>query len=197
MYSNFPADGRLVRAKGGEVKIGDGMVYAVIESGGKQYKAIEGEYIEVDLLPEDLGKKKIFDKVLLLVNGEDTLVGSPYLPEVSIDTKVSEHFKAPKIIIFNYRAKERYRVKTGHRQKYTRLLVESIQYPGKKKETVVTTEVVAPAKKTRSKPAVATKKVTEKPAKTKTAAAKPAKTKTAAAKPAKKAVKKVTTTKTK
>ena len=69
------------------------MVYAVIESGGKQYKAVEGEYIEVDLLPEDMGKKKVFDKVLLLVNGEDTQVGSPYLPEVSIETKVSEHLK--------------------------------------------------------------------------------------------------------
>ena len=72
------------------------MVYAVIESGGKQYKAIEGEYIEVDLLPEDQGKKKVFDKVLLLVNGTDTQVGSPYLPEVSIDAKISEHFKGSK-----------------------------------------------------------------------------------------------------
>lgn len=186
MYSNFPVYGRLIRAEDGEVKIGDGMVYAIIESGGKQYKAIEGDYIEVDLLPEDLGKKKIFDKVLLLVSGEDTLVGSPYLSDVSIETKVSEHFKGPKIVIFNYRAKERYRVKTGHRQKYTRLLVESIQFPGKPKEEKVSEEVIAPAKKARTKPAVAIKKVTEKPLKTKAAAVKPAK----------KAVKKAASTKT-
>jgi large subunit ribosomal protein L21 len=187
MYSNFPVDGRLVRARDGEVKIGDGMVYAVIESGGKQYKATEGEYLEVDLLPEDLGKKKVFDKVLLLVNGEDTLVGSPYLPEVSIETKVSEHFKGPKIIIFNYRAKERYRVKTGHRQKYTRLLVESIKFPGKPKDSKAVEEVVTPAKKARTKPATKAKKPVEKAVKTKSEAAKPAK----------KAVKKVATTKTK
>jgi len=78
MYSNFPIDGRLIRAGDGEVKIGEFMVYAVIESGGKQYKAVEGEFLEVDLLPEELGKKKIFDKFLLLVNCDDTLVGSPY-----------------------------------------------------------------------------------------------------------------------
>ncbi|MDP2965564.1 MAG: 50S ribosomal protein L21 [Pelolinea sp.] len=185
MYSNFPADGRSVRAKCGEVKIGDDMLYAIIESGGKQYKAFEGEYIEVDLLPEDLGKKKVFEKVLLLVNGTDTQVGSPYLPEVSIDAMVSEHFKGPKIVIFNYRPKERYRVKTGHRQQFTRLLVESIQFPSKAKETKDSEIIVIPVKKVRSKPAASAKKVTEKPAKTKTASAKPSKTKAASVKPAK------------
>ena len=139
------------------------------------------------MLPEELGKKKIFDKVLLLVNGEDTLVGSPYLPDVSIETKVSEHFKGPKIIIFNYRAKERYRVKTGHRQKYTRLLIESIKYPGKTKDSKVSEDVAVPAKKARTKPASTTKKPVEKSVKTKSAAVKPVK----------KAVKKVTSTKTK
>ena len=134
------------------------MVYAVIESGGKQYKVVEGEFLEVDLLPEDLGKKKVFDKVLLLVNGEDTQVGSPYLPDVSIETKVSEHFKGPKIIIFNYRAKERYRVKTGHRQKYTRLMVESIKFPGKPKDSEASEDTTAPTKKARTKSAATAKK---------------------------------------
>jgi large subunit ribosomal protein L21 len=183
--------------KSGEVKIGDYMLYAIIESGGKQYKAFEGEYIEVDLLPEDLGNKKVFEKVLLLVNGSDTLVGSPYLPEVSINATVSEHFKAPKIIIFNYRAKERYRVKTGHRQKYTRLLVESIQFPGKAKETKVSEDAVIPVKKVRSKPAASAKKATEKPAKsTISSAVKPVKTKAATVKPAKKTSKKTESSKT-
>ncbi len=158
------------------------MVYAVFESGGKQYKAIEGEYIEVDLLPEDIGGTKVFDKVLLVVNDTDTQVGSPYLPEISIDAKVTEHFKGPKIIIFKYRPKERYRVKTGHRQQFTRLLVESIQFPGKLKEEKVSEGKVIPAKKARSKPAASTPKKTEKPAK---------KTKTATIKPAKKTGKKV------
>jgi len=187
MYSNFPVDGRLIRAGNGEVKIGEFMVYAVIESGGKQYKAVEGEFLEVDLLPEELGKKKVFDKVLLLVNGEDTQVGSPYLSDVSIETKISEHFKGPKIIIFNYRAKERYRVKTGHRQKYTRLLIEAIKFPGKPKDSKVSEDVAAPAKKARTKPGAATKKPVEKPVKTKSDTVKPVK----------KAVKKVTSKKAK
>lgn len=152
------------------------MVYAIVESGGKQYKAVEGEYIEVDLLPEDLGKKKIIDKVLLLVNGSETLVGSPYLSDVNIDATVTEHFKGSKVIIFKYRPKERYRVKTGHRQKFTRLMVNSIQFPGKQKEAKVSEEGVAPVKKTRAKPAVSAKKSEKQPAtKAKAAAAKPAK----------------------
>jgi len=189
MYSNFPVDGRKFRAEDGEVKIGEFMVYAVIESGGKQYKAVEGEFLEVDLLPEELGKKKVFDKVLLLVNGEVTQVGSPYLPEVSIETKVSEHFKGPKIIIFNYRAKERYRVKAGHRQKYTRLLIESIKFPGKPKDTKISEDVAAPVKKARSKPSTAAKKPVVKPVKTKAEVMKPVK------KAVKKVVKKTTSTK--
>ncbi len=175
------------------------MVYAVIESGGKQYKAVEGAFIEVDLLPEELGKKKVFDKVLLLVNDAETLVGSPYLPDVSIETKISEHFKGPKITIFNYRAKQRYRVKIGHRQKYTRLLVESIYFPGKPKEAKdvkPVEEVVAPVKKARSKPAPAAKKGSDKPVKAKTAVVKAPKTKAVVEKAVKKPVKKISSTKT-
>ncbi len=175
MYSNFPVDGRGIRAEDGEVKIGELMIYAVIESGGKQFKAIEGEFLEVDLLPEKLGAKKVFDKVLLLVDGENTQVGSPYLPDVSIETKVSEHFKGPKITIFNYRAKERYRVKTGHRQKYTRLMIESIKFPGKVKDLKASEEVAVPVKKVRTKPADSTKKPTGKSDKSKSDAGKPVK----------------------
>ena len=164
------------------------MVYAVIESGGKQYKAVEGEFLEVDLLPEELGKKKVFDKVLLLVNGEDTQVGSPYLPDVSIETKVSEHFKGPKIIIFNYRAKERYRVKTGHRQKYTRLLIESIKFPGKPKESKASEDVVSPSQKSQNQTSCCNQESQLKNR---------SKLKSDAVKPVKKAVKKVTSTKTK
>ena len=105
--------------------------------------------------------------------------------------------KAPKIIIFNYRAKERYRVKTGHRQQYTRLLIESILFPGKPKESKSAEEVVTPVKKSRTKPAANSKKIVEKSVKTKTPAAKPAKSKTVTAAPDKKPVKKATSTKTK
>ena len=107
------------------------MLYAIVESGGKQYKAVEGSYIEVDLLPEEVGKKKTFDKVLLLVDDDKVEVGTPYLSNVSVDATILEHFKGPKITVFKYRAKQRYRVKTGHRQKYTRVMVDSIAFSGK------------------------------------------------------------------
>ncbi len=109
------------------------MVYAIVENGGKQYKAVEGGILEVDFQPVEAGKKIVLDKVLLLVDEKGAQVGTPLLKNVQVETTVAEHFKGPKIIIFNYRPKERYRVKTGHRQQYMRLMVDSIVYPGKPK----------------------------------------------------------------
>jgi large subunit ribosomal protein L21 len=166
------------------------MVYAIIESGGKQYKVIEGEYIEVDQLPESVGNKKVFDKVLLVVNGSDSLVGSPYLSEASINATISEHFKGPKIVIFNYRPKERYRVKTGHRQQYTRVLIDSIKFPGKSEEAKASEAKSTPVKKVRSKPTTSVKKSVQKTPITKTVPAKTVKPKKAAAVPVKKTTKK-------
>jgi len=107
------------------------MLYAIFESGGKQFKATEGNLIEVDHLPTEEGKKVSFDKVLLLVNDNDVQVGTPLVKGASIDATVVSHFKGKKLIIFNYRPKKRYRVKTGHRQQYTRLMVNSIDFAGK------------------------------------------------------------------
>ena len=153
----------------GEVKIGENMLYAVLENGGKQYKAVEGEAIEVDLLPVEVGKKKTFDKILLLVNETDTQVGSPHLSSVTVDTTVVEHFKGEKVTIFKYRAKQRYRVKTGHRQQYSRVLVNSIAFPGKSKTVKVTEpeseKAAKPAKKrTASKTSSSAKKPAARPA---------------------------------
>jgi len=102
------------------------MKYAIVESGGKQYKAVEGETIEVDRLPVNAGEKVGLERVLMLVDGEDITVGTPTVDGVQVSTTVTEHFKGPKIIVFKYRPKNRIRVKGGHRQQYTRLMVESI-----------------------------------------------------------------------
>jgi large subunit ribosomal protein L21 len=173
------------------------MVYAIIESGGKQYKVVEGEYIEVDLLPESIGNKIAFDRVLLLVNDSNSIVGSPYLPDVSINATISEHFKGPKIVIFNYRPKERYRVKTGHRQHFTRLLIDSIQFPGKPKEVKASEAVSAPVKKVRSKPTSSVKKAVQKSSKAKVVATKSVKPKASPVASAKKTTKKSGVSKTK
>jgi large subunit ribosomal protein L21 len=103
------------------------MKYAIVESGGKQYRAVEGSVIEVDLLEAEVGQNIELGSVLLLVNGEQISVGAPLVGGARVTSTVVEHVKGPKIVIFRYRPKKRIRVKTGHRQKYTRLQINSIE----------------------------------------------------------------------
>lgn len=156
------------------------MLYAIFESGGKQFKAVEGSYVEVDHLPTEEGKKVSFDKVLLLVNDKDTQVGTPFIKGASIDATVMTHFKAKKIIIFNYRAKKRYRVKTGHRQQYTRLMVNSIAFTGKPAKATAeekpAVKVEKPVKSVEKKTTVAKTASSSKPAAPKKTTAPAAKT---------------------
>jgi large subunit ribosomal protein L21 len=112
------------------------MRYAIIESGGKQYKAVEGQTIEVDLLSTEVGKKLRLDDVLLVADGDNVMIGSPTVSGASVSTSVLDHFKAPKIIIFKYHPRKRYRLKKGHRQQYTRLMVDSIDAKGMAKAAV-------------------------------------------------------------
>ena len=102
------------------------MKYAIVESGGKQFKAVEGSIIEVDRLGNEAGDKVTLDSVLLVVNGDAVSVGTPSVVGVHVETTVVEHVKGPKLVVFKYRPKKRIRVKNGHRQQYTRLKVESI-----------------------------------------------------------------------
>ncbi len=102
------------------------MKYAIVESGGKQYRAVEGGLLEVDRLPVDAGENFKLEQILLLADGENITVGTPLIKDSPVWTKVIEHFKGEKVTIFNFSPKKRIRVKTGHRQNYTRLLVEQI-----------------------------------------------------------------------
>ena len=102
------------------------MKYAIVESGGKQFRAVEGGTIEVDRLPIESGANVKLEQVLLLADGENITVGMPLVKNIPVWTTVVEHFKGPKVIIFNYSPKKRIRVKIGHRQNYTRLFVEQI-----------------------------------------------------------------------
>ena len=103
------------------------MKYAIVENGGKQYRAVEGSTIEVDLMDIEVGQQVNLGSVLLLVDGDDVSVGAPVVSGANVSATVVEHIKGPKIVVFRYRPKKRYRVKTGHRQKYTRLQVNSIE----------------------------------------------------------------------
>jgi large subunit ribosomal protein L21 len=129
------------------------MKYAIVESGGKQYRAVEGDTLEVDRLPVEAGENVKLEQTLLLADGESITVGTPLIKDSPVWTKVIEHFKGEKVTIFNYSPKKRIRVKTGHRQNYTRLLVEQIggselvkREPAKKAEKVVEAKAKAEVK---------------------------------------------------
>jgi large subunit ribosomal protein L21 len=119
---------------------GEKMRYAIVESGGKQYKAVEGEIIEVDRLPVTAGDKVGLERVLMLVDGDDVTVGVPVIGELLVNTTVVDHFKGPKITVFKYSPKKRIRVKNGHRQQYTRLMVDVIGKAEEKAEKKTTTK---------------------------------------------------------
>jgi large subunit ribosomal protein L21 len=102
------------------------MKYAVIQTGGKQYKVAEGETVTVEKLATEPGNQFVFDQVLLLVNGS-THVGQPYVAGATVSAKVLDHVKGEKIRVAKFKAKARYRRVTGHRQQLTKLLIEKIE----------------------------------------------------------------------
>lgn len=107
------------------------MKYVILQSGGKQYRAEEGRVIEVDRLAAEEGSTVELEQVLLLVDGDTTQVGAPLVTGAHITASVLEHIRGPKILVFKYKAKMRYRVRQGHRQDYTRLRIERIEAGGR------------------------------------------------------------------
>jgi len=103
------------------------MKYAIVESGGKQYKTVEGTMIDVDLMDIEVGQEVKFEEVLLVVEDEKIQVGTPSVKGAQVTTSVVDHIKGPKVDTFKYSPKKRIRVKTGHRQRYTRLKIETIE----------------------------------------------------------------------
>jgi large subunit ribosomal protein L21 len=101
-------------------------IYAIIRSGGKQYRVEEGSIIEVERLNVVEGEKIDLDEVLMLGDGDDITVGAGTVPGAKVVVEVLEHGRGKKIIVFKYKAKTRYRRKNGHRQQYTRLAVREI-----------------------------------------------------------------------
>ncbi|NLF51284.1 MAG: 50S ribosomal protein L21 [Leptolinea sp.] len=103
------------------------MKYAILECGGKQYKAVEGTTIDVDRMTAEAGQEVNLDSVLMIVDGDDVKVGTPSVKGARIKATVEDEIKGPKLVVFKYRPKKRIRVKTGHREKYTRLKINSIE----------------------------------------------------------------------
>ncbi len=103
------------------------MKYAIVEDGGKQYRAAIGDTIEVDRYPLEVGEEIDLDHVLLISDGENIKVGTPFVEGAKIQGTVIAQVKGPKVVVFRYKAKERIRSKTGHRQKYTRVRIDAIE----------------------------------------------------------------------
>lgn len=101
-------------------------MYAIIRSGGKQYRAEVGATIDVDRLPNPVGDSIEIADVLLIAKGEDTLIGQPRVEGATVSATVVDQFRGKKIIVYKYRQRTNYRRKQGHRQYYTRLRIDEI-----------------------------------------------------------------------
>ncbi len=102
-------------------------MYAIIRSGGKQYRAEVGATIDVDRLPQQVGESIEISDVLLIADGDETRIGQPQVDGASVSATVVDQFRGKKIIVYKYRQRTNYRRKQGHRQYYTRLRIEGIR----------------------------------------------------------------------
>ena len=143
------------------------MKFAIVESGGKQYRAVEGTTVDVDRLAHEVGKSFDFERVLLMADGDAVSVGTPTVGGIIVSATVVDHIKGPKVLSFKYRPKKRIRVRGGNRAHYTRLMIDFIGKTDDKKEAPAKAEkpakVKAEAKPKAEKPAKAPKEAAAKP----------------------------------
>ncbi|HUW13914.1 MAG TPA: 50S ribosomal protein L21 [Anaerolineae bacterium] len=102
-------------------------MYAIVKTGGKQYRVQPGQTIDVEKLPATVGDSITLDRVLLVADGEQVTVGKPMVEGAAVQATVMGQSKARKVVIFKYLPRHRYRRKKGHRQHYTRLKIDSIE----------------------------------------------------------------------
>ena len=101
-------------------------MYAIVECGGRQYRAEEGSSFAVEKLPYEVGESIELDKVLLVSDGEEITVGQPTVEDAAVSATIVEQYRGKKILVWKYRPSKRYRLRKGHRQSYTRLRIDSI-----------------------------------------------------------------------
>jgi len=111
-------------------------VYAVIKTGGKQYKVRVVETIDVEKLAAEEGAQVRLDQVLLAANDGDVAYGRPLIEGAAVTARVARQYKGPKLIVFRYKSKSRYRRRTGHRRQLTQLTIQTIEVPGWETATV-------------------------------------------------------------
>jgi large subunit ribosomal protein L21 len=155
-------------------------MYAVIKTGGKQYRVQAGDVLDIEKLDAEKGKKITFDQVLLIEDKDNVLIGTPLLDKAQVIGEVIENFKDKKVIVFKKKRRKQYRRMKGHRQLLTRIKIEEIVPEGKAAQKKIPAEVkgrakeepkVSPAKVEKKEPVKAekkpeTKKVEKEPKKT-------------------------------
>ena len=102
-------------------------MYAIVETGGKQYQMEEGRYVDIELLEDAPESKVVFKQVVMLVNGKKSKVGQPYVENASVEGVVVKHDKTKKVLVYKQRAKKGYRKMQGHRQGFTRVMINKIR----------------------------------------------------------------------
>lgn len=101
-------------------------MYAVIKTGGKQYKVAVGDKLKIELIPAEVGSKVTLSEVLMIANGEDVVIGSPIVAKASVEATISATGRHKKIRIFKMRRRKHYQRHQGHRQYYTELTIDAI-----------------------------------------------------------------------
>ncbi|WP_019638292.1 50S ribosomal protein L21 [Paenibacillus fonticola] len=102
-------------------------MYAIIETGGKQYRVQEGDVLYIEKLDAEDGASVTFDRVLAVFKGDGLVAGTPVVSGASVTAKVERHGKGRKIVVYKYKPKKNYHKKQGHRQPYTKVTIEKIQ----------------------------------------------------------------------
>lgn len=106
-------------------------MYAVVEAGGRQVELTAGRYVEIDMVAAESDQEFVFDKVLMIVDGNGSLVGKPFVEGARVTGRVIDHVKDKKLVVYKYRPKKGTRKRTGHRQHHTRVFINKIEVGGK------------------------------------------------------------------
>ena len=133
-------------------------MYAIVEIAGQQFKVAKDQKVYVHRLAQEEGSKVSFDQVYLLDDGKAVTIGAPAITGASVEAKVVKHLKGDKVIVFKKKRRKGYRVKNGHRQALTELLIEGISAKGGAKKAAPKAEKAAPAKEKKAAPKAAAPK---------------------------------------
>lgn len=102
-------------------------MYAVVEAGGRQYQLTSGRYVDVDMVAGEPQSEFVFDRVLMIVDGDQSMIGKPVVDGAKVMGKIISHGRGSKIVVYKYRPKKGTRKRTGHRQGFTRIYIDSIK----------------------------------------------------------------------